>query len=149
MSKDSSQEEDKKVLANRARSLRWYYKHLEKNRLASKARAKKYREENPEKIHEIQRTSYRRHPEKAIEAARNWQLKHPEQQRKNNRRYYLRHREAVKARGPLRIKYKDKRVYLDNIPRTGVCKLCGARVGIECERTHIHHEKYDDSDVTD
>jgi hypothetical protein len=147
MSEDNSQEEDKKVLANRARSLRWYYKHLEKNRIAGKERAKKRRLEHPEESREIKRAFYWKHLEAERERSRLWQSAHPEQRKENSHRYYEKNREAVKARGPLRIKYKDKRVYLEKIPRTGVCRLCGAKVGIDCQRTHIHHAKYDDSDV--
>jgi hypothetical protein len=147
MSEDSKPVEDKKVLANRARSLRWYYKHREKNREATNERARRYRLEHRDEFRESKRIFYWKNLETERERSRLYQAAHVEQRKLNSRNYYERHREAVKSRGPLRIKYKDKRVYLDKIPRTGVCKLCGARVGVDCQRTHIHHAKYDDSDV--
>src|SRR5262245_30696961 len=44
------------------------------------------------------------------------------------------------------IVYKGKRIFLQYSPRTGVCSECGAVKGINCKRTSIHHEVYDDND---
>ena len=41
-----------------------------------------------------------------------------------------------------RIKFKDKRVYLKENPRKGICSQCGKT---DC-RTNIHHIKYHDND---
>jgi len=41
-----------------------------------------------------------------------------------------------------RIAFRDKGVYLSYNPRIGVCNLCRAVVGMDCQRTHIHHERY-------
>lgn len=45
------------------------------------------------------------------------------------------------------ITYKDKKILLKFNPRKGVCTICGARKGIECRTTHIHHKEYHDDDM--
>lgn len=44
-----------------------------------------------------------------------------------------------------RLKYKDKLLLLAANHKIGVCNLCRAVVGFDCQRTHMDHEKYDDS----
>ncbi len=42
---------------------------------------------------------------------------------------------------------EGKQEYVKTNPRTGVCSICGAIKGIDCERTAIHHIEYDKEDV--
>jgi hypothetical protein len=89
---------------------------------------------------------YRKNIIKERERARTWQNNHPDVRKRNNKQYYEGHVESQIARGPLRVKFKGKRIYLRKVPRVGVCNLCRAVVEIDCETTHMHHEKYDSSD---
>lgn len=43
------------------------------------------------------------------------------------------------------IAFKGKTVLLQHDPRVGVCNWCRAVVGIDCDRTHLHHIQYDDA----
>lgn len=45
-----------------------------------------------------------------------------------------------------RINFKGRRIYLEENPRIGVCNLCRNVVPFDCERTAMHHEKYDESE---
>jgi hypothetical protein len=42
--------------------------------------------------------------------------------------------------------FKGKDVYLKENPRKGVCELCGAVKGIDCQRTSRHHIRYHPED---
>ncbi len=42
-----------------------------------------------------------------------------------------------------RFGFQGLRYFYKNNPRLGVCSKCGARVGIECKRTSLHHLEYD------
>ena len=47
-----------------------------------------------------------------------------------------------------RQSYKDRIVYLKNDPRKGICQLCGAIRGKDCQLTSMHHIHYHDDDPT-
>ena len=51
-----------------------------------------------------------------------------------------------KVYNPKRLRFKDKHMMLKENPRTGICSQCGARKGIECKKTDIHHIQYDPED---
>lgn len=48
---------------------------------------------------------------------------------------------------PRRFNYKGKLAYLPKTPRKGICSQCGAVRGIDCKRTSLHHQEYDDNDI--
>jgi hypothetical protein len=45
-----------------------------------------------------------------------------------------------------RLRFKNNRIYSDNIIRVGVCNLCRAVIPFDCKTTHLHHEQYDAKD---
>jgi hypothetical protein len=91
---------------------------------------------------------------------RNWREEwHPNHDLDNNVlchkcyvRYFDSHKYHVKIRayrsvyGKKRIQFKSERRITNTLPRTGICSKCGAITGINCERTSLHHEKYDPTD---
>jgi hypothetical protein len=42
------------------------------------------------------------------------------------------------------MKFKDKVIHIEKNPRTGVCSLCGNKVGEGIKRTGMHHIEYHD-----
>jgi hypothetical protein len=54
--------------------------------------------------------------------------------------------EKVRARNRRQIFFKDRVIYLSKNPRTGVCSLCGNKVGKEIKKTDMHHIEYHDDD---
>jgi hypothetical protein len=49
--------------------------------------------------------------------------------------------------GPRRIRYKHKRIYLKNNPRTGKCQNCDKKIGEGIKLTAMHHIRYHDDDA--
>ena len=47
---------------------------------------------------------------------------------------------------PRLMKFRDKHIHVKENPRIGVCNLCRAVVGTDCEKTSIHHLEYHDDD---
>lgn len=45
------------------------------------------------------------------------------------------------------LSFKGTKLLLRDNPRTGICSQCGARKGIECKKTHIHHIRYHNDDL--
>ncbi len=45
-----------------------------------------------------------------------------------------------------RIHYKTHQVYVPINPRKGVCTQCNKRVGVDCQKTVMHHIQYHDDD---
>jgi len=75
--------------------------------------------------------------------------------RKNDKDYYKKNREGkllyqkdyarthqveIQAYKAKRIKFKDKRIFLETNPRIGVCSWCRKK-----GRTNIHHLQYDEN----
>ena len=46
-----------------------------------------------------------------------------------------------------RFMFKDKEIWIGFNPRTGICNWCRAVVGIDCKKTELHHELYDESNT--
>ena len=51
--------------------------------------------------------------------------------------------ESIRKEYVRRYTFKSKLIYHNEVPRKGVCSKCGARAGIECKRTQLHHTDYD------
>jgi hypothetical protein len=89
---------------------------------------------------------YEDHKEYYKEINKKYRDEHKEERSEYNKKYYQEHierwEEFHKDRGPRRILFKDKRITLDDIPRTGVCSWCGNTKLM----TNIHHTQYDESD---
>jgi hypothetical protein len=54
--------------------------------------------------------------------------------------------EINRAGNMRRMIFKDKVIHLPKNPRTGVCSLCGNKVGEGIKKTNIHHLEYHDDD---
>jgi hypothetical protein len=48
---------------------------------------------------------------------------------------------------PQLINYKGTQFKVGFKPRKGICSKCGAKVGIDCKKTCLHHIKYHDDDI--
>lgn len=46
-----------------------------------------------------------------------------------------------------RFRFKTKQIHVPNDPKTGVCNLCRAVAPFDCQKTNLHHEHYDESDM--
>jgi hypothetical protein len=47
---------------------------------------------------------------------------------------------------PRVLTFKSRRILVQKPPRKGICQWCGARRGIECRVTNLHHIEYHDED---
>jgi DNA-directed RNA polymerase subunit RPC12/RpoP len=52
--------------------------------------------------------------------------------------------QKTRAINERRMKFKDKVIHIEKNPRTGVCSLCGNKVGEGIKRTGMHHIEYHD-----
>ena len=79
-----------------------------------------------------------------------WRLKNKERVKEYNKEYNKNNQERIKRlahkRNTQRIRFKGPQIDLDFNPRTGVCMKCHKSKHLgEIKQTHLHHEKYDES----
>jgi len=61
--------------------------------------------------------------------------------------YYGKNSVKWKIWNSCKLFFKGKQITLSKNPRTGICQRCGRSVQKEeIKRTHMHHEKYDETD---
>lgn len=75
---------------------------------------------------------------------REYRKTHPNYNKAYNKKYRATHKEQIKKTNQRRLRFKDKHIFLESIPRIGICSRCGKSVAKgEIKRTNTHHLKYD------
>lgn len=112
-------------------------------------KAQEYRRKNPEKFKNYRNQWRKDNLEKCQEYQKQYEKKPKAKAR--HKRYRERHPEKIKELQEKRkgkgIRFKDKWVRLDHVPRIGICAECHKSIDKgEIKITNLHHFKYDKSD---